>query len=234
MAKTQSSSHGLLVALTFPVATPTTMTLSPCATNSGGFENGFHRLRGCPKQELKSTAPMVRARQEPVLAWNNPFDILGRQGQESSLVAAAHRCEEVLHGLDILFDAPRNLFIVLDYSVSDLPDTLYGDLSMNVVATAQPMSTFRARSQVPAPLLAKPIIIRPSDSSVGATCSANVERRQAEAFKKGRDACLRVRIVGRDERIETSAFREDMTENGVEGLHDMRTCGKGLGRLLRT
>jgi hypothetical protein len=39
MAKTQSSSNVLFVALTFPVAKPTTRTRSPCATNSGGFGN---------------------------------------------------------------------------------------------------------------------------------------------------------------------------------------------------
>src|SRR4030088_1824301 len=36
MAKTQSSLNALFVALIFPVATPTTRTRSPCATNSGG------------------------------------------------------------------------------------------------------------------------------------------------------------------------------------------------------
>src|SRR3984957_7003319 len=37
MSKTQSSLNDLFVALIFPVATPTTITRSPCATNSGGF-----------------------------------------------------------------------------------------------------------------------------------------------------------------------------------------------------
>src|SRR5580693_1274285 len=37
ISKTQSSLNGLFVALIFPVATPTTRTRSPCATNSGGF-----------------------------------------------------------------------------------------------------------------------------------------------------------------------------------------------------
>src|SRR5450755_3878522 len=36
MAKTQSSLNALFVALILPVATPTTRTRSPCATNSGG------------------------------------------------------------------------------------------------------------------------------------------------------------------------------------------------------
>src|ERR1700689_484219 len=36
MAKIQSSSNGLFVALTFPLAKPTTRTRSPCATNSRG------------------------------------------------------------------------------------------------------------------------------------------------------------------------------------------------------
>jgi len=37
MSKTQWSSHGLFLALIFPVATPTTRTRSSCATDSGGF-----------------------------------------------------------------------------------------------------------------------------------------------------------------------------------------------------
>src|SRR5258708_13002332 len=37
MSKTHSSLNGLFVALIFPVATPTTITRPPCATNSGGF-----------------------------------------------------------------------------------------------------------------------------------------------------------------------------------------------------
>src|ERR1700674_3854702 len=37
MSKTQLSLNGLFVALIFPVATPTTRTRSPCATNSGGY-----------------------------------------------------------------------------------------------------------------------------------------------------------------------------------------------------
>src|SRR5450755_2498030 len=37
MAKTQSSSNVLFVAMILPLAKPTTRTRSPCATNSGGF-----------------------------------------------------------------------------------------------------------------------------------------------------------------------------------------------------
>src|SRR5580692_9544669 len=37
MSKTHASLNGLFVALIFPVATPTTITRSPCATNSAGF-----------------------------------------------------------------------------------------------------------------------------------------------------------------------------------------------------
>src|ERR1700733_3873869 len=39
MSKTQSSLNVLVVALIFPVATPTTKTRPPCATNSGGLGN---------------------------------------------------------------------------------------------------------------------------------------------------------------------------------------------------
>src|SRR6202453_1775542 len=77
MSKTQSSLNDLFVALIFPVATPTTRTRSPCATNSGGF--GY----------VVSTS------------------------SDAFLSTAANSCKEILHNLNIPFDAHRNLSVFL-------------------------------------------------------------------------------------------------------------------------
>jgi hypothetical protein len=76
MAKTQSSSNVLFVALILPVAKPTTRTRS--------------------------------------------LTIFGRQRQQILLIAAAECRKKILHNLDILFDAHRNLSISFTSSVSDL------------------------------------------------------------------------------------------------------------------
>jgi hypothetical protein len=57
--------------------------------------------------------PAVRAGQGPVLARNDPLNIFGNQRQHTLLIAAAYCCKEILHNLDILFDAHRNLSISL-------------------------------------------------------------------------------------------------------------------------
>src|SRR5882724_8958759 len=64
--------------------------------------------------------PAVRAGQRPVLARNDPLNIFGRQRQQILLVAAAECRKKILHNLDILFDAHRNLSFSLTSSVSDL------------------------------------------------------------------------------------------------------------------
>src|SRR6202451_1997543 len=121
MAKTQWSSNFLFVALILPVAKPTTKTRSPCAMNSGGsgYEVSTVSLAFC-KQILHSCVPAVRAGQRPVLARNDPLNIFGRQRQQTLLIAAAKCCKEILHNLDILFDAHRNLSFSLTSSVSEL------------------------------------------------------------------------------------------------------------------
>src|SRR5271156_6904265 len=53
--------------------------------------------------------PAVRAGQWPVLARNDPLKIFGNQRQQSLLIAAAECRKEILHSLDVLFDAHRNL-----------------------------------------------------------------------------------------------------------------------------
>src|ERR1035438_5271349 len=49
----------------------------------------------------------------PVLARNDPLNIFGRQRQQTLLIAAAECRKKILHNLDILFDAHRNLSISL-------------------------------------------------------------------------------------------------------------------------
>src|SRR5208282_1497517 len=64
--------------------------------------------------------PAVRAGQWPVLTRNDPFKIFGNQRQQSLLIAAAECRKEVLHSLDVLFDAHRNLSFPLHQGVSDI------------------------------------------------------------------------------------------------------------------
>ena len=108
MAKTQLSLNALFVALIFPVATPTTRTRSPCATNSGGlWVCHFHLVGSLLKHFRQSRVPAVRTGQGPVLARNDPLNIFDNQRQQTLLVAAAQCCKEILHSLDILFGAHR-------------------------------------------------------------------------------------------------------------------------------
>src|SRR5450759_1740315 len=87
----------------------------------GGFwVRSFHRLVSLLKQIRQSRVPAVRAGQRPVLARNDPLNIFGNQRQQTLLVATAHCCKEILHNLDILFDAHRNLSFSLTSSVSEL------------------------------------------------------------------------------------------------------------------
>src|SRR5471030_2226640 len=81
MSKTQSSLNGLSVALIFPVATPTTRTRSPCATNSGGLGVCHFYLFGC-----QFCVAAVRAGQRPALARYDPLNIFDDQYQQSLLV----------------------------------------------------------------------------------------------------------------------------------------------------
>src|SRR6202051_5145165 len=62
----------------------------------------------------------MRAGQGPALARNDTLNIFGDQRQHTLLIAAADCCKEILHNLDILFDAHRNLSISLTSSASDL------------------------------------------------------------------------------------------------------------------
>ena len=86
----------------------------------GLWVRSFHRFVSLLKQIRQSRVPAVRAGQRPVLARNDPLNIFGRQRQQTLLIAAAECRKKILHNLDILFDAHRNLSISLTSSVSDL------------------------------------------------------------------------------------------------------------------
>src|SRR6202040_1803175 len=86
----------------------------------GLWEGSFHRFVSLLKHIRQSRVPAVRAGQRPVLARNDPLNIFGRQRQQTLLIAAAECRKKILHNLDILFDAHRNLSFSLTSSVSNL------------------------------------------------------------------------------------------------------------------
>src|SRR5476649_1586018 len=47
------------------------------------------------------------------LARNDPLNVFGRTRQQTLLIAAAHCCKKILHNLDILLRAHRNLSIAV-------------------------------------------------------------------------------------------------------------------------
>src|SRR5580693_7779540 len=86
----------------------------------GLWVRSFHRFVSLLQHIRQSRVPAVRAGQRPVLARNDPLNIFGRQRQQTLLIAAAECRKKILHNLDILFDAHRNLSFSLTSSVSDL------------------------------------------------------------------------------------------------------------------
>ena len=121
MSKTHSSLNGLFVALICPRGDADDQ-------NPVSLRHEFGRLWICHfhlfgrrlKQSRQFRAPAVRAGQRPVFARNDPLDIFGDQRQQISLIGAAHRCEEILHNLNILFDAHRISPFSLRRIASDL------------------------------------------------------------------------------------------------------------------
>src|SRR6202522_2404437 len=79
--------------------------------------------QAAPMSGPQSRMPAVRAGQRPVLARNDPLNIFGGQRQQTLLIATAHGCKKILHSLDILSCAHRNL------SISVLGPTLFGAIS---------------------------------------------------------------------------------------------------------
>src|ERR1700720_2136435 len=94
----------------------------------GLWVRSFHRFVSLPKYILQSRVPAVRAGQRPVLARNDPLNIFGRQRQQSLLIAAAECRKKLLHNLDILLCAHRNLSISL---TSDGVQSFYSKLTFS-------------------------------------------------------------------------------------------------------
>lgn len=102
------------------------------------------------------------------------------------------------------------------------------------VSPPQPISTFMAKSQDPTPFLPRPIIIRPSASSVWPCAGRRHRTDAARDFRGTLDARLCLRIVGRVECVERAALSKNVTKDGVERLNDTLTGGDDPGHLLRT
>src|SRR6202167_5504898 len=94
----------------------------------GLWVGSFPRFGSLLKDILQSRVPAVRAGQRPVLARNDPLNIFGRQRQQTLLIAAAECREKILHNLDILLCAHRNLSITL---TSDRARSFYSKLTIS-------------------------------------------------------------------------------------------------------
>src|SRR5258707_46360 len=121
MAKTQWSSNVLIRGFDSPCSEADDQNPVSLRFELGGlWVRSFHRLVSLLKPIRQSRVPAVRAGQWPVLARNDPLNIFGRQRQQTFLIAAAECRKKILHNLDILFDAHRNLSFSLASGVSDL------------------------------------------------------------------------------------------------------------------
>src|SRR5882724_8133779 len=119
MAKTQSSSNVLFVALILPLAEPTTRTRSPCATNSGGSGNEVSTVLlafrskfsnpACPRcvpASGQSSPGMIHSISSADNAARQDLDgfeaELKRSSLEQTLFIAAAECrKKILHNLGI-------------------------------------------------------------------------------------------------------------------------------------
>src|SRR5882724_11959754 len=114
MAKTQWSSKRPIRGFDSPCSKADDQNPVSLRYELGGlWVRSFHRLVSLLKHIRQSRVPAVRAGQRPVLARNDPLNISGRQRQQTLLIAAAHCCNKLLHNLDILLCAHRNLSISL-------------------------------------------------------------------------------------------------------------------------
>src|ERR1700730_12636011 len=73
----------------------------------------FHLVARLLKHSRQFRVPAVRACQRPALARNDPLNIFGNQRQQIVLIVAAYWRKKILHNLDILLCAHRNLSISL-------------------------------------------------------------------------------------------------------------------------
>src|ERR1039458_6222363 len=63
--------------------------------------------------------------------------------------------------------------------------------------------------------------------------AAGIQRAQPEALNERRHARLGPRVVAGEEHVQRAALGQDVAEDGVERLHDVRARWDGLGDLLR-
>src|ERR1700722_1012574 len=61
------------------------------------------------KNSRQFRMPAVPTGQRPALARNHPLNVFSSQRQQTLLIATAHCCKKILHNLDILLCAHRNL-----------------------------------------------------------------------------------------------------------------------------
>src|SRR6202795_3059811 len=71
----------------------------------GRWVSRFYLFGRLLKHSRQFPVPAVRAGQRPALTWNDPLNIFGNQRHKIVLIVAAYCCKEILHNLDILFDA---------------------------------------------------------------------------------------------------------------------------------
>ena len=111
MAKIQSSTNVLFVALIFPLAKPTTRTRSPCATNSRGSVDVSIDLDAVSSKFASPACP----RCVPASGQSLPGMIHSMSSATSasraSLSPRPIAAKEVLHGLDVLLNTHGNFSI---------------------------------------------------------------------------------------------------------------------------
>src|SRR6202166_2004368 len=88
----------------------------------------FHLVGRLLKHSRQFRVPAVRACQRPALARNDPLNIFGNQRQQTLLIVGTHCCKEILHNLNILLCAHRNLSISL---TSDRVRSFYSKLTLS-------------------------------------------------------------------------------------------------------
>src|ERR1035438_8091716 len=153
----------------------------------------------------------MRAGEWPVLARNDPLNIFGNQRQQTLPVAAAHCCKEILHNLNVLFCAHKNLsrnlmnviIELFDHDSSvELDQVLKDQLTPAISARLNKQSAFR-----------KP---------------AKFDRRETESFRKRTNLRCSCVIVARKEHDSPATMYgrilgKDGSDQMVEALNQSST-----------
>src|SRR5690606_3472050 len=146
----------------------------------------------------------------PVLARDDPLDVFGDQGQQTLSVTAADRGEEVLHGLDVLLGAHRNV------SISFGSDRVrHGSLGEEVVSPIELDQVLEDQltPAVSARLDKQPTLRKPAES----------DRRETEIFREHSNLRCGAFIVARQEHDSPATLYgrilvEDRGDQMVEAL----------------